>query len=141
MGALPPRYSFVLNPYIRARFTKCPSCEAATRVRKLPLVVHVEHAGGPRLVLLNKTCRLCLMCETLIVDRYELEREIVAAGLSTTGRPPDYVVLSTIDRRTWRRGMDGAALPDIRGHMADFNKYLKVDVVPAHWERASRPTG
>ena len=104
MGALPPRYSFVLNPYVRERFTKCPSCEAATRVRKLPLVVHVEHASGPRLVLLNKTCRLCLMCETLIVDRYELEREIVAAGLTTTGRPPDYVVLGTIDRRSAARG-------------------------------------
>jgi hypothetical protein len=81
------------------------------------------------------------MCETLIVDRYELEREIVAAGLSTTGRPPDHVVLGTIDRRTWRRGKDGAALPDIRGRMADFKKYLRVEVVPAHWERASRTTG
>jgi len=27
MGALPPRYSFVLNPNVRDRFTKCPSCE------------------------------------------------------------------------------------------------------------------
>ena len=143
VGALPPRYSLVLNPYVRERFTKCPGCEAATRVRKLPLVVHVEHAGAPRLVLLNKTCRLCVMCETLIVDRFELEGEIIAAGLSTTGRPPDYVVIGTIDRRTWRRGLGGAAIPDIRDYMADFKKYVKVDVVPAHWGRASGsgPTG
>ena len=27
MGVLPPRYSFVVNPYVRERFTKCPSLE------------------------------------------------------------------------------------------------------------------
>src|SRR5438876_9159223 len=84
LGALPPRYSFVLNPYVRERFTKCPSCDAATRVRKLPLVIHVEHPGVPRLVLLNKTCRLCVICETLIVDQVELESVIIAARLSGT---------------------------------------------------------
>lgn len=138
MGALPPRYSFVLNPHVRERFTKCPSCDASTRIRKLPLVVHVEDPGGPRLVLLNKTCRLCLTCETLIVDRVELENVIIAAGLSTTVKPLDYVVLGTIDARTWRQGLGGdAELPDIREHMADFKKYLRVDVVPAYRERSS----
>ena len=103
------------------------------------LAVHVEHPGGPRLVLLNKTCRLCLVCETLIVDRAELENVIIAAGLSATVKPPDYVVLGTIDRRTWRQGLGGdGALRDIREHMADFKTYLKVDVVPAHWQRSSR---
>ena len=96
MGVLPPRYSFVLNPHVRERFTKCPSCHASTRIRKLPLVVHVEHPGGPKLVLLNKTCRLCLICETLIVDQAELERVIIA-GLVTAIKPLDYVVLGTID--------------------------------------------
>jgi hypothetical protein len=86
MGALPPRYLFVLNPYVRERFTKCPSCGAVTRIRKLPLVVHVEHPDDPRLLLLNKTCRLCVVCETLIVDRVELERVVVAAGFFRDGR-------------------------------------------------------
>lgn len=135
MGALPPRYSFVLNPHTRERFTKCPRCEAATRIRKLPLVVHLECPGEPRLVLLNKTCRLCVMCETLIVNRVELESVMIATGLSAMVNPQNYVVLGTIDRRTWRRGLSGdAALPDIREHMADFKKYFRVDVVPAHWE-------
>jgi hypothetical protein len=134
MGSLAPRYSFVLNPWVRERFTKCPKCAAPTRVRKLPLVIHVNHSGGPRLILLNKTCRLCLLCETLIVHQAELDH-VVAAGLSA-GR--DYVVLGTIDRRTWRRGVVGEAqFADIREHMADFKKYLKVDVIPAHWERSN----
>ena len=95
-----------------------------------------------RLVLLNKTCRLCVMCETLIVDRVELERVMVAAGLSAEATPPGYVVLGTVERRPWRRGLRGdVALPDIRAHMADFKEYVNVDVVPAHWERPSRTAG
>ena len=139
MGSLPARYSFVLNPYVRERFTKCPKCEAPTRVRKLPLVIHVNHADGPRLVLLNKSCRLCLVCETLIVHQSELEQVVAAAGL---GAAHEYVVLGTIERRTWRRGVVGEApLVDIRKHMADFKKYLKVDVTRAHWERAVDEAG
>lgn len=139
MGSLPARYSFVLNPYIRERFTKCPKCVAPTRVRKLPLVVHVDHSDGPRLILLNKSCRLCVLCETLVVHQAELEHVVAAAGL---GNGCEYLVLGTIDRRTWRRGFVGEAqLVDIREHMADFKKYLKVDVTPAHWERSTRDTG
>lgn len=142
MGALPPRYSFVLNPHVHERFTKCPRCDAPTRIRKLPLVLHVQHPGGPRLVLLNKTCRLCVLCETLIVGRAELEGVIIAAGLSATLKPPDYVVLGTMDRRTWRRGLGGnAEFPDIREHMADFKKHLRVDVIPARWIPADHRAG
>jgi uncharacterized C2H2 Zn-finger protein len=139
MGSLPARYSFVLNPYVRERFTKCPKCETPTRVRKLPLVIHVNHSDGPRLVLLNKTCRLCLRCEMLIVHQGELEHVVAAAGL---GAGREYVVLGTIDRRTWRRGFIGEAqLADVRQHMADFKKYLKVDVTPAHWEPSTGNAG
>ena len=135
LGALPARYSFVLNPYSGERFTKCPSCDARTRIRKLPLVVHVDHLDGPRLILLNKTCRLCLLCETLVVDRAELENVIIAAGISDGGNLPMFVVLGTIDRRIWRRGLAGdAQLADVREHMADFKRYLRIDVTPAHWE-------
>jgi hypothetical protein len=142
MGSLPARYSFVLNPHIRERFTRCPTCHSQTRIRKLPLVVHVDHLDGPRLVLLNKTCRLCLSCDTLIVHRAELERVIIASGFSAAVHGQRYLVLGTIDRRTWRRGFSGdAQLSDIRGHMADFKKYLRVDIVPAHWERSNETAG
>ena len=132
MGSLPPRYSFVLNPYGRERFTKCPNCAAPTRARKLPLVIHVDDSDRPRLVLLNKTCRLCLLCETLIVHQAELEHVVAAASV---GAGSEYVVLGTIDRRSWRRGVAGEeSVAYIRAHMADFKEYLKVDVTPAHWE-------
>ena len=142
MGSLPARYSLVLNPHMRERFTRCPSCNSLTRIRKLPLVVHVGQLEGPRLILLNKSCRLCLVCETLIVHRAELERVIVASGFAAAAHGQGYVVLGTIDRCTWRRGVTGdAQLADIRHHMADFKKYLKVDVLPAHWQRSNPDAG
>jgi hypothetical protein len=142
LGALSPRYSFVLNPHVRERFTKCPSCNASTRIRKLALVVHVGDRDTPRLALLNKTCRLCLLCETLVADRGELERVIIAAGFGAAVHSQDYVVLGTIDRCTWRRAFAGdVQLLDIREHMADFKKYLRIDVVPAHRERSNHTAG
>ena len=140
MGALPPRYSFVLNPHRRERFTRCPSCEASTRIRKIPLVVHVDNPNEPRLILLNKSCRLCLRCETLIVHQAELELVISIAEPSAA--QSGYVVLGTIDRFTWREGLvGGAQLADIRAHMADFKKYLNVEVIPAHWSLSTRSAG
>jgi hypothetical protein len=131
MGALPSRYSFVLNPYVRERFTKCPKCAAPTRARKLPLVIHVNHPDGPRLVLLNKSCRLCLVCETLVVHQAELEQAVAAAG---PGAGHEYVVLGTIDHDTWRRGVVGEPPPmDLREHMTDFKNYLKVEVTRRIW--------
>jgi hypothetical protein len=77
MGGLPPRYSFVLNPYPRERFTRCPRCEAKARLRKIPLVIHVEPVG---LVTLRKTCRLCVVCEMLIAHQAEVDTLIGAMG-------------------------------------------------------------
>lgn len=92
------------------------------------LVIHVGHADGSRLVLLNKSCRLCLVCETLVVHQAELEQVVAAAGW---GAVREYVDLGTVDRRTWRRGVVGQVrLVDVREHMADFKQYLQVDVTP-----------
>ena len=141
MGLLPPRYSLVLNPHVRERFTKCPTCEAPTKIRKLPLVIHLDHQDGARLILLHKSCRLCLRCDTLIVHRDELDRVMTGAGLCVVEQP-EYVVLGTIDRGSWRRGFIGdVQLTDIRASMADFKKYLKVDVIPAHWAPRSQNAG
>jgi len=41
-GKLPPQYTFILNPYADARFTRCPGCNQKTKQRKLPLFIHVD---------------------------------------------------------------------------------------------------
>lgn len=126
LGALPPRYAFILNPRADARFTKCPRCEARTNLRKLSLVVHLEGFG---LVILGKTCRLCLRCDTLVAHKAELDKLLRTL---VTASAPDYVVLGTADQPTYRRGLaGGASLDDVKAHMSDFKSYWNVTITPA----------
>jgi hypothetical protein len=135
MGALQPRYSFFLNPHRGERFTRCPRCHATTRIRKIPLVIHVDSFG---LVLLRKTCRLCPTCEMLIAHEFELKTEIqqVAARSDVVAK---YLVLGTLGSGTWRAGMrENISIEQIKHDMADFKAYMKVEITPGHWGPARR---
>ncbi len=136
LGALPSRYSFVLHPDVRDRFTRCPRCNAQTRLRKLPLVIHVEHPAGARLTILGKTCRLCVVCEMLIAHAADITQQLVASGVAAEGDAPDSVVLGTVAPRVWRAGLArGVTLEAVRTSMADFKQYMRVDVTPGGWYR------
>jgi hypothetical protein len=129
MGALPPRYSFFLNPHRNERFTRCPRCKATMRVRKIPLVIHVDSVG---LVLLRKTCRLCVGCEMLIAHEAEVDR--VIAGFAPHAAMPSYLVLGTLGSGTWRDGMSGGVtLEEVKHDMADFKAYMRVEITPRQW--------
>ena len=131
MGALPPRYSFVLYPYADLRFTKCPKCDGLTRIRKLPLVIHVDDAG---LLIVGKTCRLCLACEILIAHQADVEHLIAALTLGAEKGQPEYLVLGTVEPRVWRRGLHhSVSIDEVIEHMADFKTYLQVDFTPGGW--------
>jgi len=137
MGQLTPRFSFFLNPHRHEAFTRCPRCKAKTRVRKMVLVIHVDSVG---LVLLRKTCRLCVVCEMLIVPETEMDDVIDGLG-SYQGDTREYVVLGTLDVRTWRRGLSANVTSDeVAGAMADFKAYVQVDITPRHWSRRSDAT-
>ena len=135
MGALLPRYSFLLNPHRDERFTRCPRCRTTTRLRKIPLVIHVDSFG---LVLLRKTCRLCPACEMLIAHEFELNGEVQqVAGRSVVDG--DYVVLGTLGSGTWRAGMRGSiSIEQVKQDMADFLTYMKVEITPQHRAPAAR---
>lgn len=137
MGQLTPRFSFFLNPHRHEAFTRCPRCTAKTRVRKMVLVIHVDAFG---LVLLRKTCRLCVVCEMLIVREAEMDDVIDGLG-SYRGDTREYVVLGTLDVRTWRRGLSATVTSDeVAGAMADFKACVRVDVKPRHWSRSGDAT-
>jgi hypothetical protein len=137
LGELPARYAFVLNRYVREKFTRCPRCQGHTRLRKLPLLIHVERPDGPRLTILGKTCRLCPACEVLVAHEAEISTILVATGIVAEGATPEYVVLGTVDRRVWRAGMShGVTLEAVRGATADFKQYMSVRVEPRQWVRA-----
>ena len=69
-GELPPKYSFVLNPYPDMRVGRCPYCEHKTGQRKIPLLIHVKPM---HLIALNYTCRYCRTCDLLIADKHTIE--------------------------------------------------------------------
>ncbi len=131
MGALPPRYSFALNPHADYRATSCPGCKAKTRVRKIPLVIHVDGVG---LRILRKTCRLCLDCETVIVHQAEIESAIKASAGQAAGTAPDYLVLGTVSPQFWRQGLSGDVMIDeLVRNMADFKAHLEIKCTPGGW--------
>ena len=64
------RHYFFQNPYEDAAFTRCPKCDGKTKIRKFPLVIHID----PRqLLILNKKCRYCIKCDLIITRKSELE--------------------------------------------------------------------
>jgi len=135
MGALPPRYSFALNPYADVRFTTCPGCEAKTRVRKIPLVVHIDGHG---LLILRKTCRLCVSCDLLLVHQDEIEPLIARSADREATAPPEYLILGTAEQQAWRRGLSGGVtMDDLVQHMSDFKAYMQVGYTPGGWSRSA----
>jgi len=75
-----------------------------TRVRNIPLVIHIDPVG---VVMLRKTCRLCVVCEMLVAHRAEIEQ--LADGLvQAKAEKREYVVLGTLGTKTWRRGLSGS---------------------------------
>ncbi len=125
LGKLPPRFTFILNPYKDARISKCPLCQRPTHMRKFALLIHVE---GGYFMALGKTCRYCSPCELIIAHQDELEDQLVYAFES---RAPDvignpYIVLGTVEKQRWKEslGRDAEGLTVSLEHVADFKKVL-----------------
>jgi len=97
------RFFFFLNPYPDMAFTRCPKCEAKTKQRKLPLVIHIE---PQTICVLNKTCRFCPSCELVIGRQAEIEPMLLATVDHGRGaiEKGDYLVIGTLDRGDWRAG-------------------------------------
>jgi hypothetical protein len=139
LGKQPPRYRFFLYPYTDARFTSCPQCGAKTRVRKLPLVIHVDKAAS---ISLNKTCKLCPGCDLLIAHQDEIEGFLAAYfgqdAPDVVGN--DYLVMGTQDRDAWKRGMHTPLTPDeMLESLHDFRDYVKF-TPPPRWVWSPPPT-
>lgn len=134
LGKLPPRYSFMLNPYETERLSKCPKCNQMTKQRKFALFIHLKDFGA---VLLGKTCRFCPFCELIMAHQHELEHELAKnfAVLKPDVLGNDYFVLGTVDMSVWRQGMKGNdnGFDTVLEHTADFKKYYDLIVEPGGW--------
>ena len=124
------RHNFFLNPYTDCAFTKCPKCDIPMKVRKYPLVIHIE----PRqLFLLNKKCKYCINCDLIIAKKQEIETYI-AMALEPELSQNEYLVMGTVDRKDWREGNKGALEQhEIIERMYVFKDIWDFEVIPAGW--------
>jgi hypothetical protein len=139
LGKLPPRYTFILNPYTDARFTRCPGCDRKTKQRKLPLFIHVDPLNP---VVLGKTCRYCPDCDLLIVHQDELEAQLEAlfAERNPSLIGNDYLVLGTVERQAWREGMrQPKGIEEMLEYLHIFKEVRTVEYQPAGWYPADEP--
>jgi hypothetical protein len=87
--------------------------------------------------MLRKSCRLCVVCETLIAQQGEVDRLIDALGQTQVSKR-EYLILGTLDVKTWRRVSGGVTVNELTTHMADFKHYLRSNTGPA---AGINPTG
>jgi hypothetical protein len=129
------RHYFFLNPYEDAAFTKSPKCESKTKVRKFPLVIHID---PQQLLLLNKKCRYCVNCDLIITKKSELE-SLMAASFEepkseTIGN--NYLVMGVAERKDWLEGKKGK-MPQVETieRMLVFKDILNFEPLHAGWYR------
>jgi hypothetical protein len=132
----PPRYSFLLNPHLGTRLSRCPICERLTHPRKFALLIHVE---GYDPLALGKTARYCTPCELVMVHQDELEAELAnnlgRIAPHVVGNP--YIVLGTVDIKVWRRGLAGGQTAgEAMEAFAPFEKYYDLEFDPGGWRPA-----
>jgi hypothetical protein len=137
LGKLPPRYAFILNPYVDVRFSKCPKCEKLTYPRKFALLIHIDGADP---LVLGKTCKYCSQCELIIAHKDELEALLAghfsAVDSDVVGNK--FLVLATVDLTFWKAAMANAvSFAETLDHTAQIKKYLDVTYRPARWYPAN----
>jgi hypothetical protein len=134
IGKQPARYQFLLNPHEEMRLSRCPTCQKLTYPRKFALLIHVEGFGP---YVQGKTCKYCSACEMIICDQLELETELTSAlhRLQPDLIGNEYLVLGTMDLKTWKTGLSGATqgLGAALAHVAEFKKHLDIDFDPGGW--------
>jgi len=137
-GKRKTRFRFFLNPYPDMACTRCPKCEAKTKQRKLPLVIHIE---PQTLCVLNKTCRFCPSCELVIARRSQIDpilTEMFDQQADEINRG-EYLCVGTLDRADWREGnRQRLSVSQAVGRVWEFKDHLQFEV-RGGWGRSTDP--
>ena len=98
----PKKHYFFLNPYKNCAFTKCPKCNDKTKLRKFPLVIHID---PNQFFVFNKSCKYCTNCDLIIVKQSKLEELLTCqfeeVNPSVVGNK--YLVFGTFSRSDWKK--------------------------------------
>lgn len=131
------KYYFFLNPYVDCAFTRCPKCDNTTKIRKIPLAIHLEL--GPTLLFVNTTCRYCPYCDLVIIKQQEIESMIKQFQNREKLEEDDYFVFGTQDKTLWRKGIDKKASPqELLNGLTVFKNKLNFYTQPGQWYLAKR---
>ncbi len=127
------RYYFFPNPYDDCAFTRCPKCNNKTKVRKFPLVVHID---PNQMLLLNKESKYCPSCDLIVVKKKQFEA-LLATNLDQIN--PDiignnYLVMGVVERKDWKESIKRQMEPtEIIERMYAFKDVWNFEVIPAGW--------
>ena len=127
------KHYFFLNPYEDSAFTKCPKCDNKTKLRKFPLVIHIE---PNQFLVLNKICKYCTECDLIITK--QLEIETLMAGRFEKVVPSvvgnKYVVFGTLDKNQWLKYSKTPTDPsEVVNQVYVFKDVLKFELAPRGW--------
>jgi hypothetical protein len=133
LGKLPPRYTFFLNPYPDLRYTRCPSCDALTKVRKHPFFIHIDPVQP---LVLNMSGRFCPDCDLLILHQDQVEHLMASAmqeyDPSIIGN--EYLIVGTLERKGWRATQKTPGdLQVVFDHLHDFKEVVIFEPSYWHW--------
>ena len=132
LGKLPPRHRFFLNPYVDERFTRCPGCGDATKVRKKPFLIHID---PDVLLLLNMRGRYCPACDVLILHQNVVEDLLVRTFEQR--RPDiignDYLILGTVEPAFWRKHKGKATAGPLFDNLHDFEQVVVYEPMRPRW--------
>jgi hypothetical protein len=139
LGGLPPKYSFMFNPYPEERVSRCPLCDQKTRQRKIPILIHIY---PKHLIALNYTCRYCPDCDLLIAHKHEIEHYLTALF---SQQAPDvigneYLAIGTVEKSVWREGLkQQQAINNFLPHTSDFaTHYEELQITRAGYYQIDR---
>ena len=127
------KHYFFLNHYKDSSFTKCPRCNKKTKLRKFPLVIHIE---PNQFLVLNKICKYCTECDLIITK--QLEIETLMAGRFEKVVPSvvgnKYVVFGTLDKNQWLKYSKTPTDPrEVVNQAYIFKDVLKFELAPRGW--------
>lgn len=126
------KYCFFLNPYIDCSFTRCPKCDNKTKIKKLPLAIHLEKKKI--IFILNKTCKFCPYCDLIIAKKHELD-SIIMQFLGLNHITKDYYfVMGTQDKVVYRKGLNKELIKEnpLEG-VSIFKNVWNFEVQPSYW--------
>ena len=105
------RHYFFLNPYNDTAFCKCPKCRGKTKIRKFPLVIHIDPG---QLFVLNKLSRYCTSCDLIIAKQAEIESYMAQTFEKNAPeiRGNKYLVMGTLERKDWQVVKRGELVPN-----------------------------